>query len=264
MQSFSFFSRVWVVFWRVLLRLLLGKETRNNVLKVHPEINYVIRGWYFFFSSYGVLIATGDSTGLINESYKEDVYELDKIEEDDVVIDVGAHIGVCTLKAAKKARKGLVVAVEPYPPNFKLLRTNLRMNRLENVVPLNIALADYNGEAKLYIALHTYSHTISDNMTKATDAISNKKMKVKVRTLDSLIKELGVKRVNFIKIDAEGAELNILKGADNTLRNNADLRVAVASYHLLGEVEKVSHFLASRGFNVFVVRRGLIHGKKKK
>lgn len=233
------------------------------MLKLHPKINRIIRGWYPFICSDGVLIVPADSNFMIQDIYKLNVYEFNKIEKNDVVIDVGAHVGIFTLKAARRAR--LVIAVEPYPPNFKLLLVNIKMNRLENVIPVNVALGSYNGEAEFRVAIRSGHHTISNNRKnylQKTNLISNKKLKVKLRTVDSLIEETGIKKVSFIKIDAEGVELDVLKGANNTLLNNTRMKVAIATYHLPGETEKINDFLKSKGFKIFAHSKGILHGVK--
>lgn len=68
---------------------------------------------------------------------------------DDVVIDVGAHVGLFTLKVAKKVKK--VVAIEPHPLNYRFLIANITLNGLKNVIPLKLALSSYSGKAKLYL-----------------------------------------------------------------------------------------------------------------
>jgi len=199
---------------------------------------------------------------MIRDIYKLNVYEYNKIEKDDVVVDVGAHVGIFALKSARRAR--LVIAVEPYLPNFKLLLANIRINRLENVIPVNVALGSSNGEAELYVATRSGWHTISNSRKSHLqgEIISNKKSKVKLRTLDSLIGKIGIKKVSFIKIDAEGAELDILKGANNILLKNIKMKVAIASYHLPEETKKINDYLQSKGFKHFTFREGILHGAR--
>ena len=139
------------------------------------------------------------------EIYFNQVYDgFYKMREDDVVIDVGAHVGVFTLKAAE--RTIMVVAVEPHPFNYRLLLRNIALNRLRNVIPVNLALADYDGIAKLYIAKNSGSHTIKREMRGIFSPCIGC-LEVGVKTLDRLADELKLSRVSFIKIDAEGAEL---------------------------------------------------------
>ena len=73
------------------------------------------------------------------------------IDYDDIVIDVGAHIGFHTIHCAKKCK--LVIALEPEPQNFYLLKENIKLNNLNNVIVLPIAASDNDGYAKLYICL---------------------------------------------------------------------------------------------------------------
>jgi len=233
------------------------------MLQLNPRMNEVIQGVYPFLCSDGVLIAPVDARLVVREVYKLDVYECGEIEKDDVVVDVGAHVGAFTLMSARRAR--LVVAVEPYPPNVKLLLANMRINRLENVIAVDAALGSYDGEAELYIATKTALHTISANRKRLDGAISpiyDRRLKVKLRTLDSVVEELGIKKVSFIKVDVEGAELDVLKGMSNTLRNSRKLKVAVATYHLPGETKMVRDFLRSRGFKIFAFKWGVLHGAR--
>lgn len=255
-------TRTWFVFWRVFLRALLGKAGRNRMLTANPEINSLTRGWYPFLCSDGVLIVPVDSHPLLKEVYKDDIYESSRIRKNDVAVDVGAHVGIFTLKAARKAK--LVISVEPYPLNFRLLLTNVRINRLTNVIPVNSALGSCNGEANLSISLKSDSHTIRDslkNQPQVPISSGKQRLTVKLRTLDSLVNEFGIDKVGYIKIDAEGAELDILKGASNTL-NNAETEVAVACYHWPEETTKVNDFLRATGFTTIESSKGILKGSK--
>ena len=239
------------------MRIFLGKEGRNELFENSPKICQIIHGWYPFICPDGVLIVPGDSHFIIRDIYKLNVYERNKIGKDDVVVDVGAHVGIFALKAARRGR--LVIAVEPFPSNFKLLLMNTKINRLENVIPVNVALGSYDGEVELLIATRSCLHTISDFRQSTQEEISNKKLKVRLKTLDSLMHELGIKKIGFIKIDAEGAELDILKGASNILQNYAKIKVAVASYHLPNERENIENFLKQKGFKSVVSSKGILH-----
>lgn len=273
--------RIWLIIWRVFLRALLGKSRRDKLFSLYPEIDNLIKSPIPFFPFVrpingliqvklpdGILIqpkekSAQDTFYLNQEIYVRNIYnKLHEIQEDDVVVDIGAHIGIFTLKAARKAKKGLVIAIEPYPPNFELLTRNIKLNRLEHtVVPLNIALASYNGKARLYIGKESGTHSISSRWSKARWLEERDFVEVTTKTLDSVIKRLQVKRVDFIKIDAEAAELNILKGAEDVLKGGRNLRVAIAAYHFPDEVQKVSRHLLSRNFKVFTYK-GFVYGEK--
>ncbi|MEM1510841.1 MAG: FkbM family methyltransferase, partial [Thermofilaceae archaeon] len=145
--------------------------------------------------------------------YIDQVYDkFYNIREDDVIIDVGAHVGVFTLKASRKAKEGKVIAIEPHPQNYMLLLKNITINKLENVIPINLALSDSEGVAKLYISQFSPGHTIKEKrIGLCREGFPNiSYIEIKTKTLDQIVDELGLKEVNFIKVDVEGAELDVL------------------------------------------------------
>lgn len=186
--------------------------------------------------------------GAIREIYEEEVYEkIRKIQKEDVIIDIGSHIGLFTFKASKKA--SLVVSIEPYPSSYKLLTRNIELNNLKNVIPLNLAVSNFDGKGELYLS----SSCVGNSLVSSVHWVTDKTLEVEVRTLDTIIKELELKKIDFIKIDAEGAELEILKGAENTLKITSSL--SIASYHYPKEAEKLREFLQDR-FDVEIKNDG--------
>ncbi len=188
----------------------------------------------------GILLQPLDSIFVNGEIYLDEVYDrFYKMMQDDIVIDVGAHVGAFTLKAARRVRNGKVVAVEPHPSNYRLLLKNIAFNKLENVIPINSALSNYHGMAKLYLSKDSVQHSLRST--------KGKYIEVEVKTLDWLLSELKLSKVNFIKIDVEGAELDVLKGAEKTLEEN-DVFLAIGAYHTQTEAQELSRFLKRRGF----------------
>jgi len=163
------------------------------------------------------------------------------------VIDVGAHMGMYTVLAAEKIGKnGKVIAIEPEPENYRQLLRNIKLNNFQNVIPKNIALTDHNGCEKLYISPDSYGHSLFVKNNQLTP------IEVPVRTLDKLLEELSLNRVDVIKIDAEGAEIPILKGAEKTLKANPNIKMFIASYHYPSQIKEVCQFLNERGFKTKV------------
>jgi FkbM family methyltransferase len=207
----------------------------------------------------GVILQPFDNMPFINrEIYLTAVYtKFHKLTGDDVVLDVGAHVGVFTLMASRRARR--VVAIEPHPFNYKLLLKNITFNKLVNVTPVNVALSNYCGSAKLYIAEQSGSHSIEEKVVdryKVKHGFDvDKYVEVRVETLDDLVDELGLDEVTFIKVDAEGSELNVLKGAERTLKEN-DAFLSIAAYHVPNELHEISNFLRDIGYEVFIRRLG--------
>jgi len=198
-------------------------------------------------SPYGTLVYPEDSgpTSILEKPIYTRVRD---IRPDDVVIDIGAHVGAFTLKAARKAVNGLVIAVEPHPANFKLLVRNIRFNRLENVVPIQAAICDKTGRIRLYSHGDSVSHSV------VLPGRRGCYVEVRAITLDELVGELGLKRVDFVKIDAEGAELHILRGGRATLRKMAPF-LSIAAYHTPSEAIMVMRFLHKLGYR-FATYRG--------
>jgi FkbM family methyltransferase len=154
-----------------------------------------------------------DNVFINDEIFFEKAYELHReVSRNDVVVDLGAHVGIFSIKAATVASN--VISVEPSPFNFKLLNFNAKLNHLENLTTVNSAVADYDGYAKLHLQPQSGMHSIL-NMRAATSMHS---VNVKVRKLDTIVEELNIKKVDFLKIDVEGAELYVLNGGLDTLK----------------------------------------------
>jgi FkbM family methyltransferase len=147
------------------------------------------------------------------------------LEEDDVVIDVGAHVGAFSVMTAKRLKNGLVISFEPNPDIYRLLKFNVYLNGLRNVIPLNVALADFCGKTGLVVPRDPSGGYL------APDVYGTRAFDVQVKTLDAVCLERGIERVNFIKIHAEGSEIAILKGARNILVDK-NLSLVISSSRL--------------------------------
>ena len=184
---------------------------------------------------------------LFNEIYLENIYFHEIIKEGMNIVDIGANIGAYTVLAAEKVgENGKVIAVEPEPQNYNQLLENMRLNNFKNVIPQNIALTDHQGQEKLYLSFSPGSHSLFLPENK------NSYIEISVKTVDSLLEELNLKKVDVIKIDTEGAEIPILKGAEKTLKANPNIKIIVAAEHYLSEIEEVCQFLNKRGFKTKV------------
>ena len=191
------------------------------------------------------------------------VHEHDIIEhnftpkEGDIVIDVGAHIGPYTLKTSKRVgSNGKVVAIEADPENFNILNRNIQLNKLTNVIALNYAAYSKEDKIKLYLLRKDSSYTkfntvMTDRATKyntvmtdsaikfntvMTDRANTEKkfVEVQANTLDYLLQSSGIKHedVNWIKIDVEGAEYDVLKGAKSILSKSSNISLLIEIHNL--------------------------------
>ncbi len=165
----------------------------------------------------------GDFLNMLYEQYIDRTYEkYRRLKKGDIVVDVGANIGVFTVMAAQQAgSEGMVIAIEPEDKNLKILRRNIEENNLENVVVVPKGLWSREGKLKLYIApfiSHSFMKQDREDFQE-----------VDVDTLENIIQHLGVREPDFIKVDIEGSEVEALKGMEAILRSNVTL--AIAAYH---------------------------------
>lgn len=144
-----------------------------------------------------------------------------ELESGDVFVDVGANRGDFTMLASRiVGDAGEVISVEPAPDNVEWLKRTVAANNAGNVRIVQCALWDSEGEGTLHLARKSGWHSL----TPADDLPRIGTAAVRLVTLDSLLNELGIDRVDALKIDVEGAEVEVLRGAKRVLR---DLRPLV-------------------------------------
>ena len=131
-----------------------------------------------------------------------------------VLIDIGANVGVYSLSAAKIVGiQGKVIAIEPFPKIFSRLCDNVSLNGFETIIRTrNFCIDDKTGPNILWM---NFNRPVAFSLIKIGDASGIPVLSIR---LDDLLKWENLDHVDYIKIDAEGAESNILIGAETTLR----------------------------------------------
>ena len=169
----------------------------------------------------------------------------------DIIIDCGANIGNCAILFARLVGKdGIVVALEPFEESFNILKNRVRRLRRKNIVTINKGVWNDTG----IFLLKVFSNTISCKIEKPTNLTiqNNNYIPIQCITIDDLMIELALERLDMVKMDIEGAEIEALQGSEKTLRHYHP-HVAVASYHkrdnkpAYHEVEKI---LNRQGYTV--------------
>lgn len=149
----------------------------------------------------------------------------------DVVVDGGAYHGIFTALAARLVGpEGKVLAFEPDRRNRKRLRENIELNRLDNVIIVPKGLWSSDRRMAFCEYGEDYSAVSYDDLQCNVNRMHEASGKVEVVALDDELRRLGIDRLDFLKMDIEGAEIEAVKGARNVLMNN-DVKVAIASYH---------------------------------
>jgi FkbM family methyltransferase len=156
----------------------------------------------------------------------------DNLSDGTTFIDIGAHIGWYSLVAADKIGKsGKVIAFEPNPACITALKKNLNHNvDLSNIVLETKALSDKKGKTIFWIGDDMGGSFIRENTKRLTQNGKLKSIQVNTITLDEYLTEKKLTKINLIKIDVEGAEMQVLKGADKTLNKySPDILIEVVN-----------------------------------
>jgi FkbM family methyltransferase len=163
---------------------------------------------------------------LANKDHEPYVQKIFHPKPGETVVDVGAHIGLYTLRVAREVGpKGKVIAIEPDPRNFVLLKQNIATNNLHNVIAVNVALSD-DACRRLFYACTDPS--LSSLKLQSQTKIREAKI-VTTMTLSALLKNLDIKRVDWIKVDVEGEELEVLRGGMLFLQNIKNVVIIIES-----------------------------------
>ncbi len=169
-----------------------------------------------------------------------------RIKKDWTVFDIGANFGRYTVHFSKLAKE--VHAFEPIPSIFSRLKENIELNSCKNAVLNMEAVGKENGKTVLYIPADL-------GPSYASDKIYGKKITANIVTLDSYVKENNITRVDLIKADIEGGELNVLLGAEETLdRFHPDLFIEVYADHTRRfgyEPKDIFEFLKGKRYNIY-------------
>ncbi|MEB3181354.1 MAG: FkbM family methyltransferase [Nostocaceae cyanobacterium] len=208
----------------------------NLIIAVEPSFRSIVTS---------VLISEGDWFE------KEMEFWRTWIQPGMTVIDVGANVGVYTFSAALQVgSEGRVLAVEPFSGCVNCLEETCRINQLSWVKVCPGAASDHNGIAKisLYAASELneiIANEIAEKMQPGTFE------EVSCFTLDSLVDQEKLNQVDFLKIDAEGHELQVLAGSERILNDFAPIIMYENIAGSKGSNLPVAEFLVSRGYELF-------------
>jgi len=174
----------------------------------------------------------------------------------DVVLDLGANIGYYTLIFAKLVgEKGKVFAFEPEPDNFALLKRNVEINGYKNVVPVQKAVSNKTGKLRLHLCEDSAGgHSIYPFESSQDNGQS---IEIEATRLDDYFSTYDGK-IDFIKIDIEGAEKGAIQGMSSLLKKNKNVKVVTEFNSPLlrqggTEPEEYLKLLTEFGFKLYEV-----------
>ena len=154
------------------------------------------------------------------QEYSDDNFS---INNDDVVIDVGAHIGLFALFASQFCKNGKIFCYEPIKENYKILIENIEMNQIQNIFPNNLAVTKETSRVKIFL---------NDDQSGHSMFIQNKNfVEVDSKSLSDIFIDNGIKECDFLKLDCEGAEYEIIESLPSDLFTK--INKTAIEYHMV-------------------------------
>lgn len=193
-------------------------------------------GWkIFFFGEYE------EGTNAVIKKYVKDT---------DVVIEAGANIGSESLLLSRLAARGQVYCFEPNPYVFERLNINVAINELANVHTFDCALGESDKSITFNIFPRGYSN--AGMSSKYMENADTKKITVAQKTLDAFIAEQGIKKVDFIKMDIQGAEMDMINGANETISRFRPI-IFTEACEPYNDTGKLYARLRGYGYNIYLI-----------
>ncbi|MFX1534785.1 MAG: FkbM family methyltransferase, partial [Promethearchaeota archaeon] len=190
---------------------------------------------------------------IINEIWVQKQYNPPgfEINKSDTVIDIGSHIGIFSIFASKYARNGKVYTYEPISENFQLLKENIALNNIKNIIPFNKAVAGEKGTKDIRIFEdNTGGHSLllkHKNQSKYRSKI----LTIETISLKDIIEENNISEIDFLKMDCEGAEYEIFLNCPDYIFKR--INKLSMEYHNIDKNHNVlllKKLLESKGFTI--------------
>ncbi len=171
-----------------------------------------------------------------------------------VCFDVGANIGYWSLLLAGLCTEGEIHSFEPSPVPFSVLKDNIALNKYTNVRTNDVAMSNKPDKVRFFVSRDTGFSSLKDTSRK----VIRKKIEVSCTTLDEYVLKNNVNKIDFLKIDIEGAEKLMLTGATDALKSRKLKLIFIELINLNlsifnESVESVVLLLKSFGYSPFVV-----------
>ncbi len=214
------------------------REAKRHGIKYHLDISdYTEHSIYF-----GYL-----------ENEHNGLFEIAKGKK--VIIDVGVNVGSTLLNFAKICPDGFVFGFEPDKNNFSKAQKNLKLNEFDNATIIKKGLGDKAAKAKLYKVNDTNAGQNRFLSSAASELIEEFAYdEVEIIKLDDFVEEKRLDRIDLIKIDVEGFELKVLKGAEQSLRKFSPvLFIELIDINLIlqgDDAKSVIRFLEQLGYEI--------------
>jgi FkbM family methyltransferase len=226
------------------LSRMLNDETLTNLFESEENIDEITEPLVFK----DFVIKGLDH--ICKKELQSELYKMKHVspEKGNVVLDIGAYKGDTAIFFANcVGENGKVYAFEPVKANIFALEENARNNRLENIiVPVNMGVSSKSGVLKV----------VSNSYGAPWSFLSEQRgNETEITTIDNFVRDKGLKKVDFIKMDVEGVEADVIAGAKDTIKKFSP-KIAIAAYHktsdlfelplILKNIENYEFFMRSK------------------
>lgn len=167
------------------------------------------------------------------EEYSNPGFDL---HESDTIVDIGGHIGLFTLFASQFCKNGKIYCFEPVKENYDLLLSNVTLNNLSNVSAFNVAVTDKTSTVKIFLNKDDSGHSMFSHDLNSVE--------VKSTTLKSIFDENNITTCDFIKMDCEGAEYDIINSLPQEYFKK--IKKMIIEYHMADKKPELLENLISK------------------
>ncbi|MBU0532695.1 FkbM family methyltransferase [Patescibacteria group bacterium] len=233
--------------WSVYTNCFLNPRISSDIIRLRNGISFKIRKCP---SDLWIIVEVWIHQPYIQHGFK--------ITENDTVIDTGAHIGSFSLFAASHAKNGRVLSFEPVKDNYNLMQSNIKLNCFTNIEPINLGVSGKRGPYDLYMPT-------SDTTCYSIYQKQGNPIQIKCTTLDNIFNDYNIKKCNFLKLDCEGAEYDILSNTSDTVFKKIDkivLECHDGFFDCNYDTDKLGKFLEKKGF-IVTVKQPMMYAIKK-
>ncbi len=182
-----------------------------------------------------------------------------EIKAHDTVFDIGANNGFFTLYASSKANLGKIYCFEPLPRLYEKIVKNIGSNKIQNIVCEKIAIAKNTGKRNFFVSsVHSGCHSLYQRAETGTS------IEISTISLEEYCKKNNIGRIDFLKMDCEGAEYEIILNLNTEFLSKTVKKIAMEYHDTINEHshDEIVKFLQKNGFIVYV-DAGYLYAKKK-
>ena len=242
---------IWRKFWLIL------------ILGVLKNVYFGKKGFHVLTDDYGIrfryyIWCNSSLNKILSRSIYAEEFRIYQqlIGSQDIVFDVGSNVGIHTIFLSRVVKKGRLYSFEPVPQTYQVLLNTIELNRVKNIKTFNVAISDKNGHTMINDFGVERSAWSSIGSSDYEGRPAEQQVLVDTIMLDGFCEQHRISTVNYIKIDVEGHELEVLKGARGLLSEKKIdiLQFEISPEQIKHELEKESEiflFLRLYGYKIY-------------